>query len=124
MKIDVTIYTSPNCPACIQTKEFLKDRGVEFKEVDVSANFEETQEVMMKILGGLFTVGLISLVTTVILNTSSIKLNAQEIKSEKKIQTFMHNSLKEALDKQNKSLENIEKYLREIARPNSIRRAP
>ena len=34
----VTIYTSPTCGWCKKTKAFLKEKGVKFKEIDVTTN--------------------------------------------------------------------------------------
>ena len=31
----VTIYTTMMCPYCFRAKALLKDKGVEFKEIDV-----------------------------------------------------------------------------------------
>jgi glutaredoxin len=32
----ITVYTTPTCPWCHRAKEFLRKRGVEFQEIDVS----------------------------------------------------------------------------------------
>ncbi len=32
----VLIFTTPNCPWCRRTKKYLRERGIRFKEVDVS----------------------------------------------------------------------------------------
>lgn len=38
----VTIYTLPNCPYCVQAKDLLTKRGVEYKEVPVDRNDIDT----------------------------------------------------------------------------------
>ena len=43
----VTIYTTPTCPWCKKTKEFLKQKKVAFKELDVSSK-EKAREEMFK----------------------------------------------------------------------------
>ncbi len=47
----VRIYSGPDCPHCDKAKVLLKEKGVEFEEIDVSADpdaarriFEETGE--------------------------------------------------------------------------------
>ena len=32
----VTVYTTPTCPWCIKVKDFLREKGVAFEEVDVA----------------------------------------------------------------------------------------
>ena len=34
----VTVYSTPFCPWCIKTKEFLKKNKISFKDIDVSSN--------------------------------------------------------------------------------------
>jgi glutaredoxin len=43
----VTVYTSNNCPACIQVKNLLKENGVEYSEKNIS-NPEVLQELVEK----------------------------------------------------------------------------
>lgn len=42
----VTIYTSEGCPWCARTKEYLKSKGVSFKEVNVSKNPSAIQDMI------------------------------------------------------------------------------
>lgn len=42
----VTIYTTPTCPHCITAKRFLTERGIPFKEVDLTVDVEEQQTVL------------------------------------------------------------------------------
>lgn len=46
----VTIYSTPTCPYCKLAKDHLKDKGVEFEDVDVSADSAKAQE-MVKLSG-------------------------------------------------------------------------
>ncbi len=32
---EVTIYTKEGCPYCVKAKEHYRDKGIEFKEIDV-----------------------------------------------------------------------------------------
>jgi glutaredoxin-like YruB-family protein len=43
--MDVTVYTTPACPYCYQTKEFLSRRGVAFTEKNVAADPLALQEM-------------------------------------------------------------------------------
>jgi glutaredoxin 3 len=38
MMLDVEIYTTPWCPYCVAAKELLEDRGIPYREIDVSAD--------------------------------------------------------------------------------------
>ncbi|MBD3210048.1 NrdH-redoxin [Candidatus Micrarchaeota archaeon] len=44
----VILYTSQNCPFCGNVKTFLKQRGIEFEEYDVSSNQEKAVEMFKK----------------------------------------------------------------------------
>lgn len=34
--VKISVYSTPTCPFCRTTKEFLKEKGVEFLDIDVS----------------------------------------------------------------------------------------
>ena len=44
----VTIYSTPTCPYCIRAKEFLKEKNIEFEDIDVSANPDKAEEIVQK----------------------------------------------------------------------------
>jgi glutaredoxin 3 len=44
----VKIYTTPTCPYCKMAKDFMKEKGIEFEEVDVLANEEAREELVEK----------------------------------------------------------------------------
>jgi len=44
----VTIYTTPVCPYCTLTKEFFKEHGIDYTEIDVSADQEAAREMIKK----------------------------------------------------------------------------
>lgn len=48
--MEVTVYTTPTCPWCKKTKEFLAEEDVEFEESDV-ADDEDAAEEMIEISG-------------------------------------------------------------------------
>lgn len=44
----VKIYTTPTCPHCQRTKEFLKENEVDFENIDVAADQEAANEMVKK----------------------------------------------------------------------------
>jgi glutaredoxin 3 len=49
---EITIYTTPYCPYCIRAKALLKQKGAEFKEIDVSMDPGLRQAMMERANGG------------------------------------------------------------------------
>lgn len=47
---NVKIYTTPSCPWCKKTKEFLKENNISFKEFDVSSD-EKARDEMLELSG-------------------------------------------------------------------------
>lgn len=43
---DVIIYTTPICPYCVRAKNLLKQKGVEWTEIDVSRDAGERMALM------------------------------------------------------------------------------
>lgn len=48
----VKVFITPACPYCYTLKEFLKEKGIEFEEIDVSED-EKAREEMIKKSGKL-----------------------------------------------------------------------
>ncbi len=48
MSHEVIVYTTPTCPWCQATKEYLRAREIDFEEVDVSADPAAAQEMIEK----------------------------------------------------------------------------
>ena len=44
----VTVYSTPVCPYCHALKEFLKDKNIQFEDVDVSLNEKYAEELVKK----------------------------------------------------------------------------
>ena len=44
----VTIYTKPYCPYCLRAVALLKDKGVDFVEIEASGDPEKRQEMMKR----------------------------------------------------------------------------
>ena len=47
-KSKVKVYSTPTCPYCHMVKDFLKEKGVKFEDIDVSENQEEAQKMIEK----------------------------------------------------------------------------
>jgi glutaredoxin-like YruB-family protein len=48
--MNIRIYSTPACGYCKLAKEFLKEKGIDFEDVDVMAN-QEAAEEMIKLSG-------------------------------------------------------------------------
>lgn len=48
MDKQVKIYSTPTCPWCIRTKQFLKENNITFQDLDVSGNQTLTDEMVKK----------------------------------------------------------------------------
>ena len=44
----VTVYSTPTCPWCSKTKEFLKENNVLYQEINVAADHKAAQEMIEK----------------------------------------------------------------------------
>ena len=49
--MDIKIYTTPTCPFCAQSKQFLTQRKVPYKEFNVMED-DKALEEMVKLTGG------------------------------------------------------------------------
>ena len=47
-KSKVKIYSTPTCPWCHKTKEFLSENKVEFEDIDVAADQKAAQDMFKK----------------------------------------------------------------------------
>lgn len=45
---EIKVYSTPTCPYCHMLKEFLRERKVEFRDVDVSRDHEAAHEMIEK----------------------------------------------------------------------------
>jgi len=48
MAKSVIVYSTPTCPFCIRTKQFLKDSNIQFEDIDVSSDTEKAQVMIKK----------------------------------------------------------------------------
>ncbi|MBI2581295.1 glutathione S-transferase N-terminal domain-containing protein [Candidatus Woesearchaeota archaeon] len=44
----VTVYSTPTCPWCEKTKEFLRENNVQYSEINVAADHKAAQEMIEK----------------------------------------------------------------------------
>ena len=44
----VKVYSTPTCPWCSKAKEYLREKGVEFEDIDVSTDQEAGREMVEK----------------------------------------------------------------------------
>ncbi len=44
----VKIYSTPTCPYCVTLKNFLKEKGIEFSDIDVSQDEKALKEMVEK----------------------------------------------------------------------------
>ncbi len=44
--MNVKVYSTPTCPYCHHAKEFLKEKGVDFEEIDVSKDQEAAKRMI------------------------------------------------------------------------------
>jgi glutaredoxin-like YruB-family protein len=44
----VLIYSTPTCPYCKQTKDFLKQNNIKYSDIDVSSDEKKAQEMIEK----------------------------------------------------------------------------
>jgi len=42
----VKVYSTPTCPYCVTLKEFLKDKGIEFEDLDVAVDIKARDEMI------------------------------------------------------------------------------
>ncbi len=43
MKSKVEIYTTKFCPYCVQAKEFFRQKGIAFQEIDLTGKWDELE---------------------------------------------------------------------------------
>jgi glutaredoxin 3 len=44
----IIVYSTPTCPFCHKAKEYLKEKGIEYKDINVVDNEAKQQEMMDK----------------------------------------------------------------------------
>ena len=44
----IKVYSTPTCPYCQMVKSFLKEKGVDFEDIDVSVDSKAAEEMIKK----------------------------------------------------------------------------
>ncbi|HIH14768.1 MAG: glutaredoxin-like protein, YruB-family [archaeon GW2011_AR17] len=44
----ITIYSTPICPYCVQLKNYLKEQGFKYTDIDVSRDHKKAEEMIEK----------------------------------------------------------------------------
>ncbi len=44
----IKVYSTPTCPYCRMVKDFLKEKGVDFEDIDVSVDSRAAEEMIQK----------------------------------------------------------------------------
>ncbi|NYT01008.1 MAG: NrdH-redoxin [Methanocellales archaeon] len=44
----IKVYSTPTCPYCRMVKSFLKEKGVDFEDIDVSVDSKAAEEMIKK----------------------------------------------------------------------------
>lgn len=70
--MQVIVYSTPSCPWCKKTKEFLKSHKIKFKNVNVASSKKATQEMVKK--SGQMGVPVIDIEGKIILGFDEAKL--------------------------------------------------
>lgn len=45
---EITVYSTPTCPYCHMLKDFLREKGVHFRDVNVAADQNAAREMIAK----------------------------------------------------------------------------
>lgn len=46
--MNVTVYSTPTCPWCVRAKDYLKSKGVPYRDVNVAEDREGAMEMIKK----------------------------------------------------------------------------
>ena len=77
---EIIVYSTPSCPYCDMAKDYLKEKAIEFVEVDVAADQLRAQEMIQ--LSGQMGVPVIKIGSEIIVGFDKTKIDAA-IKSQK-----------------------------------------
>lgn len=44
----IRVFSTPSCPYCVTLKEFLKDRGFEYEDINVATDMKAREEMVQK----------------------------------------------------------------------------
>lgn len=69
----VKVYSTPTCPWCVKVKDYLKEKNVEFEEVNVAQDQEAVKEMMEK--SGQMGVPVLDINGTIIIGFDQAKID-------------------------------------------------
>jgi len=70
----ITVYSTPNCPYCIELKQYLAEQGLRYEEVDVAASSQAREALKAK--AGTLAVPVIDIDGTVIIGFDVRKIES------------------------------------------------
>lgn len=71
----ITVYGKPGCGVCMAVKRYLHDRGVRYREFDISRDPDALQE-MVDLTGGARTVPVVAVGDTAVIGFAKDRLDA------------------------------------------------
>lgn len=74
MSAQVLIYTTPSCPYCQAAKRFLRERGVPYRDIDVSRDQRAAMEMVRK--SGQMGVPVLDIGGRIVIGFDRAKINA------------------------------------------------
>jgi len=74
MNKKVKVYGVPTCPFCNRTKKFLKDKGFDFEDVDISLSQDLAKEMIKK--SGQMSVPVIEIGEEIVIGFDKEKIEA------------------------------------------------
>jgi len=72
--MQITIYTTPNCPYCLLAKKYFQSKKLPFEEIDVSKDSKKAQEMVE--LSGQMGVPVIKIGDEIILDFDKEKIDS------------------------------------------------
>ncbi|MDO8425255.1 MAG: glutaredoxin family protein [bacterium] len=69
----VTVYSTPTCPYCTMAKEYFKEHGVQYEEVNVAADPARADEMVQK--SGQMGVPVIDIDGTIVIGFDKTRIN-------------------------------------------------
>ena len=67
------VYSTPTCPYCHKAKDYLKEKGIEFTDVDVSVDQDKAKEMVEK--SGQMGVPVLDINGTIIVGFDTAKID-------------------------------------------------
>ncbi|NQU19107.1 glutathione S-transferase N-terminal domain-containing protein [bacterium] len=72
---EVKVYSTPTCPYCIKVKEYLKQKNIDFQNIDVSSDKSSLEEMVK--LTGQMGVPVVTIDGNVIVGFDKTKIDSQ-----------------------------------------------